>query len=272
MKRKINKMVILKNAKNYIFLIIYLAIILISIVVYSNRVGIKYYWNKLFFYNKQTNNEKKEATPESKPISIVFRNWYIDVDLDDMNNLYKNIDLNNVFISGGIGEYNIDYEIKKDGYTSRMTYTVIDELGNSASNSQRINYVISRTNKNKALLEFYNIAKKYGYSVAYTNEDYKSGRFSKYVNGKYYRIIDVNNQRVQVSTINSQGLVSNNFCAYDIVSDYYNCMLDNSYIKYENYSELIKPMQDLLSEYNEIFNKYVEIGYGFEFLVAQIKN
>lgn len=272
MKIMMNKFIKLCKEHKFILVILILLLISFSVAVYSNRIGIKYYLNKFLGLNSQVSDESKDIKEDIKPLTISFTNWYIEVDLDDMNNLYKNVNLDNVIINGGVGEYNIQYEIKKDGYTSRMFYTVTDEANNTATQSQRITYVLSRTNRNKAYQEFYNIARKYNYSVASMNEDYKSGRFNKYVNGKYYRIIDINNQRIEVSTVGSQGTPTNNYCDYDVIRDYYNCILDNTNIKYENYSELKEPTKDLINEYNKMLEEYIQSGYIFEFLIAQVKD
>ncbi|MDD4156401.1 MAG: hypothetical protein PHY08_07510 [Candidatus Cloacimonetes bacterium] len=151
MKKITNKIIDLCKEHKIISFILILLLIFFSVAVYSNRIGIKYYLNKFIGLNFQVSNKSNDVKEDSKTLTLSFMNWYIEVDLDDMNNLYKNVNLDNVIINGGVGEYNIQYEIKKDGYTSRMVYTVTDEANNTATQSQRITYVLSRINRNKLL-------------------------------------------------------------------------------------------------------------------------
>lgn len=272
--KAINKIFIWLKDHKKISIFILLIVLFLSVAIYNNRIGIMYYLEKYLGFDNKSDYVNVEQTEEQiKPISINFKNWYIEVDLDEPDNPYKNVDLDNILISGGSGKYTINYELKKEAYSSRMLYTITDEIGNTISQSQRITYVISKNSKDKAMEAFYDIAKKYNYSVAAANQTYKDGNFSKYVNGeKIKRFINLFNQRIEANAVDSNGISTNNYCDYDVVKDYYNCILDGNNVKYEDYTELQEPMNQLIEEYNKILAEYVKAGYGYEYFIAQVKN
>jgi hypothetical protein len=257
---------IFKNKKNKImfFSMLFLLLVVMIAVIYDNRIGIKYYWNKML--GRQGHIKDQSVIKEEvKELSASFKNWYIEVDLDDINNPYKNVDLNNVIVSGGVGKYTINYELV---YTpsSKMVYTIIDEAKNKISLSQKVTYVVSRENRNKAMEVFYNIAKKYGY-ISY--EKYTSGEFHKNINNmKYHFYIRLFNTSLSVDDITN----GNGFCNYTFLTQRYYCMLDNSDIDYNNYVDIHTPMEQMISEYNQIMEKYNAAGYNYKYFIAKPKD
>jgi hypothetical protein len=49
-------------------------------------------------------------------------------------------------------------------------------------------------------------------------------------------------------------------------------MLDNSDIDYNNYVGIHAPMEQLISEYNQIMEKYNAAGYNYKYFIAKPKD
>lgn len=263
-KRLKNTFAWLKKNRN-ISIILILIFLSSVVVIYNNRIGIMYYMSRFLGLNVKINDHVNETQKEvqTKPLAFTFKNYYIEVDLDDQDNPYKNVNMDNLIITGGVGEHTVKYELV---YTpsSRMVYTVTDEEGNSVTHNQKVTYVVSRDSRNKAMEVFYSIARQYGY----TSDKYTGGIFYKWTNNSKR---EMNLFLASLYTY-IDGYRLSDYCSYQFLKQTYYCMLDNGDIKYENYTEIHSLMENTINEYNNIIEKFNTKGYTYRYFIAQVKD